>query len=534
LTKCLNSTFVVHSISDKVATRSPAPPFETSTLQQEAHRKFGMTVNQTMKAAQKLYEGGYITYMRTDSVEISAEGHKQIKEVIIKEYGPEFYQKNTYPNKSANAQEAHEAIRPVHPDLLSVDGKVTDTHQIKLYKLIWQRTIASQMKPAKINVTTIQIDISQYLEEKLDPFYYFQSQIEKVIFPGFMIVYTESVDDPETDSETTQNFKGILPKEGNKLIMEEIVAKQEFLKPPPRFTEASLVKKLKEQGIGRPSTYVATIQKIKERKYIEVGNVPGIKKDIMTFNIKSNNGKPIKKINEKKGTTMIGKENNKIMPTTLGMAVNDFLVKNFAELMEYEFTQKMEENLDAVSNGQKVWHHVVKKFYDKLKPIVSELTVTSIQSGGIIRNNTDRLLGTDDDGHQYYAVKTKYGPAIKKIDGDKNTYASITPPQTFEDINLKDAIKLIEAKQSKQLAEYTVTKNGKQVKILILDGPYGPYAQTKMRNKNVNFPIPKNFDPKKLTDEQLLEILAQKKKSVTKTTKKTIKKSTKKPANTKK
>ena len=438
LKRCLKSEFRVHSIEDKISTRSPSPPFTTSTLLQEANRKFGMPLDSTMKTAQKLYEGGFITYMRTDSVEISPQGHEDIKKVIEEEYGKEFYQKNVYKNESESSQEAHEAIRPTHPDLLSLEKEVDDPYQIKLYKLIWQRSIASQMKPAKINVTVIQISISKFIEEQIEPFYYFQSQIEKIIFPGFMRVYVESVDDPIED-ETISNFTGKVPMAGDKVIMEEIVAKQEFPKPPSRYTQGSLVEKIKKLGIGRPSTYVNTIKTIIDRDYIKIADVPGIKKESTTYTIKSENKKHIMSIFEDTGTVLVGKENKKFIPTNLGITVNDFLMEHFPEMMDYKFTAKIEEEMDIIANGNKVWYKVVEDFYDKLKPIVDELISKEKES-----RSEGRSLGVDEEGNEIYATKTKYGPAVKKKMGSKFVYAKIEKPLTLDNIQLNDAIKLFE------------------------------------------------------------------------------------------
>lgn len=579
LNKCLKSKFVVHSVSDKIATRSPAPPFTTSTLQQEANRKFGMSVDATMKTAQKLYEAGLITYMRTDSVEISKEGHEAIKEVILQEFGDVFYQKNVYKNKTESAQAAHEAIRPTHPDLLTAEKEVTDPYQIKLYKLIWQRTIASQMKPAKIKVITVQISISAYLDSTSKPYYYFQSQIEEIIFLGFMKVYTESVDDEEKNDDniegTTTNFKGKIPKEGNELTMEEIRAALEFLKPPPRYSEASLVKQLEKLEIGRPSTFVNTIKTIKDREYIKLGDISGIKKKTVTYTIKTKNKKPIKEIFEDHGTILLGKEKKKLMPTDLGIRVNDFLVEHFSEMMNYKFTAKMEAELDAIANGKKVWYNIIRKFYDKLNPIVIELA----KMKGVAKD-TGRLLGTDDDGNEIFATKTKFGPAVRKMDGDKVIFAQITEPLTLETIKLEDAIQLIkerlqypkilgdydghdvilhkgkfgfylvyneenynlgedsknkfniklkeaitiiEKKKSNNLAEYDIKEKGKTVKAIVLNGKYGPYISVKRGKIRANYPIPKIVHLNQLNDEIVAEIIS-KKKTTTTTAKKSIKK----------
>ena len=575
--RCLKSVFVVQSVEDKIATRSPAPPFTTSTLQQEAHRKFGMSVDTTMKTAQKLYEGGYITYMRTDSLVISAEGHQDIKKVIEKEYGKEYYQKTDHKNKIANASNAHECIRPTHPELLSLEDEVDDKFEQKLYKLIWQRTIASQMKPARINVTTIQISISKLIEDKADPYYYFVSQIEKVIFPGFMKVYVESTDDA-SEEDSTKDFKGKIPKVGDKLDMDNIIAKQEYMKPPPRYTEASLVKKLEALGIGRPSTYVNTIKTIMAREYVKVDNVAGIKKDITTYTIKTENKKPVMKVFEEASTILLGKETKKIMPTPLGVTVNDFLVENFPEMMDYKFTAKMEEELDAIANGKKVWHKVINKFYERLQPIIDDL---SKKKG--VAAASERLLGTDGDGNEIYATKTKYGPAVKKqIDG-KTYFATIAEPlkvdtiklkeavklfaypkvlgqhdgkdivlqkgkfgmyityngqncslprDSGEDITLKAAVKLIKEKKANNLGEFNVTERNKKVKVVVLKGPYGMYAQATRGKAKTNYPIPRNADASALTNEDILQIISAKKSTANQP--KNAGSKTKKPTATKK
>ncbi len=556
MNRCTQSKFTIHSVSNKVVIRNPAPPFETCTLQQEANRKFGMSVDTTMRTAQKLYEGGFITYMRSDSVEISPEGHKEIKKIIEKEYGKEYYQKNIYKNKSTSAQEAHEAIRPTHPEILSVEEEVDDDFQIKLYKLIWQRTIASQMKPAKINVTTIQINISQYIDKKInDPLYYFQTQIEKIIFPGFMKVYIESIDDAE-DDDTMKDFEGNIPVKGKTVDMQTITAKQEYKKPPPRYSEASLVKILKKMGIGRPSTYVNTIKTIMNREYVKLDNVAGTKKDIVIFTIKANK-KKTPTISEEKTTIYLGSEKKKIIPTNLGITVNDFLVEFFPEMMDYKFTAKMETELDAISNGEKIWHQVVKKFYNKLIPTIENLS----KKEGISKAE-ERLLGTDADGVEIFVTKTKHGPAVKKFVGTKNVYASIPDDIDMEKIKLKDAVKLfmypkiigqhekkdvtlnkgkfgfyivhnkinysigtelkkdfdlsdaikiIKDKKEGTISVFSITENKKKIKASILKGLYGPYIQVVRAKKKTNYPIPRDFDPSNLTEKIILDIISKKK-----------------------
>ena len=567
--KCLKSVFRVHSVADKVATRSAAPPFTTSTLQQEANRKFGMQIESTMKTAQKLYEAGYITYMRTDSVELSEDAQKKKKKVIEDEYGKEYYQKNVYKNKSAGSQEAHEAIRPTHLELMSLESEIDDDQQIKLYKLIWQRTIASQMKPAKINITTIQITISKFIEEKIEPFYYFQSQIEKIIFEGFMKVYTESTDDPQDDDNISRDFKEKIPKVGDKLVMEDITAKQEYLRPACRYTQASLVKKLDNMGIGRPATYVNTIKTIMDREYIKVDNVPGIKKDIMIYSIKSENKKHVMRVFEEESHVLLGKENKKIIPTQLGISVNDFLLEHFTELIDYNFTAKMEEDLDQIASGNKIWYKIVQKFYDKLNPIIQELSA----NGKNLSRSSEKSLGKDKRGVEIFAGRSKHGPYVRKeVDGEP-VYADIIEPYTLDkikrseaiklfktqkksdypkligkyekkdvalgkgkygvyiihngtnyslpektdsDIELAQAIKIIKEKDSNKLGEFEIKqKGGKTIKAIALKGRgnFSAYVQVNNGKTKKNYPIPKNYDPKKLTNEQILEIISTKGKS---------------------
>lgn len=551
LKNCQKSEFIVHAVFDKMAIRSSAPPFTTSTLQQEAHRKFGMSVDSTMRTAQKLYEGGFITYMRTDSVAISEEGQKDIKAIIEKEYGKDYYQKNIYKNKIANAAEAHECIRPTHADLLSIENESNDSYEIKLYKLIWQRTIASQMKPANINVTTIQISISEFISKKITPFYFFTSQVEKVIFAGFMKVYTESIDDPTDEEATNNDFKGKIPKVGDTLLMEEINAKQEYLRPPPRYTEASLVKKLEALGIGRPSTFVNTIKTIMSREYVTVGNVEGIKKNIMKFWIK----KKDKKISQESTSILLGKETKKIIPTPLGITVNDFLFKHFEELMDYKFTANMEEELDDISNGKKKWQKVVKKFYDKINPIIEELN--KMQGG---TRDAGRLLGKDKEGNEVYAVKTKYGPTVMKKTSDKPIYANLDNSLTLETVKLRDALKLflypkllgehenkeiwlhkgkygfylvhdkknyaikvnddninlkiaietINNVQQNNLGEFNITINKKSCQVFVKTGLYGPYVQVVSGKQKNNYPIPKNIEISKLDDQSIINLITRK------------------------
>lgn len=536
MNKCKESVFKVHSVTDKIRTQGASPPFTTSTLQQDANKRFGFSVDGTMKIAQKLYEGGYITYMRTDSVEISEEGHADIKEVILDNYGKDYYSRNVYKNKVANSQEAHEAIRPTHPELIKIEKEIDDESQIKLYKLIWQRTIASQMKPAKINVTTIQINISKSKD------YYFHSVVEKIVFLGYLKVYKEI--------EEQENNSGKIPKVGKELVMQEIIAKQEYLRPPPRYTEASLVKRLEDLGIGRPSTFANTIKTIMQREYVKIGDVPGIEKDITNFYIKDN------EIIEDPQTIHLGSDKKKIIPTDLGITVNKYLVKNFSKIMDYGFTANLEQQLDKVSNGKKKWYKVIDDFYHELQPIVDELSSAGKQSN-------EKLLGVDKEGNEIYTDMTKYGPVVKKKIGNKFAYSKLRDPLTIdnvtvkdavklfaypkligkyeghdvclqkgqfgfylvynknkigipdeyedkEKINLEDAIKLIKVKQSNNLGEMIIKEGSKEIKVLILDGKFGPYLQVQRGFKKTNYKIPDNMDPNSLSEDQIKEIMAKK------------------------
>ena len=550
LERCSKSKFTVRSVAKRETLRQPQPPFETATLQQEANRKFGMSVDTTMKTAQKLYEGGYITYMRTDSVALAKDAHKALKKCIDKLYGPEFYRKHEYGNKSASSQEAHEAVRPTDPALTTLDNEQTsDKLQVKLYKLIWQRTIASQMQPAKVLITTIQIDISRWLKYSYSPFYYFQSQIEKILFEGFMKVYTESTDDEvESESDTMQNFKGTIPTIGSKVVMASITAKQEYKRPPPRYSEASLVKILKKLGIGRPSTYVNTIKTIMTRGYVRIGDVPGTEKKVVTLGITCESDN----ITEVAGTVLLGRESKKILSTELGQTVNTYLLQNFTEMLDYKFTAKIETQLDAISGGSKVWHRVVSSFYDRLSPILAKLATTPLPQTFA----TDRLLGTDK-GIEVYVCKTRYGPCVRKEINSKKIYAKLDPKTDVDKVTLKDAktlfafpkklgthadsdvmlhkgnygfyvihnsqsyqladsateptpeaaISAIQAKNASILHTFNLTIKRTKVIATVIQGKYGPYVQTVAGKKKANHTLPRHLDLTKLTAQQVQELI---------------------------
>lgn len=448
LKNCLKSTFKIHSVSKKEATRSPSPPFITSSLQQEAYRKHGLAVDNTMRIAQQLYEAGYITYMRTDSVAISEEGHAGLKSVIEEQYGKKAYKRTDYKTKNTSAQLAHECVRPVHPEVINLENDPTnpDVSQNvfcqKLYKLIWNRTIASQMQPAKVDVTTIQIDISKYFDdpEKEKNYYYFQSVMEKVTYKGFMEVYVESADDEEEGEGKEQKSKTDrpVPAVGSVQPMQEITAKQDFARPPVRYTQASLIKKLEESKIGRPSTTANTIKTIIDRKYAEIKDVPGVKKQIVTYSIKSKNGKHIMSIDEKQSEILIGNEKKKLVPTGLGKTVTEYLVKNFTEFVDYGFTAKMEADMDDVAEGKKKWRKVVSKFYDKMTELIDQVG----DDGQSIYASSARELGLDPDGNMVVALRTKEGTAVSRTIGKDRQYANI-PEEKLDTIKLKEALVLL-------------------------------------------------------------------------------------------
>lgn len=553
--KFLRSEFIVNYVARKEGYRSPSPPFITSTLQQEANRKLGMSIDATMRNAQKLYEAGLITYMRTDSVEIAEEGHKEIKKVITEKFGNDHYRRTDYKNKNANTQEAHECIRPVHPELENADGEFDD-YQKKLYKLIWQRTIASQMERAKIETTIMQIKISKYDEKKLDPYYYFQSSFERIVWSGFMKVYVESKDDQE--EEVFSNEMKV-PKEKTILQMTNIIAKQEYLKPPPRYTEASMVKKLEEIGVGRPSTFVTMVRKVIDKEYVKISDVGGIEKDIEIYSVNSDNsGKHIMEIKKETEKIFVGKETKKLIPTNLGKDITQFMIDYFPDLIDYKFTAKMEDDLDAVANGTIKWYKMVDKFYKQLMPIIDTIKTTKIS-----RKDNDKVLGNDDNGNVISIGKRKYGMTVIRTDKDgKLTYAKIPEDTDPESITLKDAIKLlkypkilgkydkndvllrkgkhgfyieynetnytvpsdkkenditlefainvINEKKRTLISEFKLSDGKKKYVVNVLDGKYGPYLKvsdiTTKTRKTFNIPL-RGTDPKSLTDKSILELI---------------------------
>jgi len=539
---CKESDFTIYDISDKISIRKPSAPFMTLSLQQEAGRRLGMSLDRIQKTSQKLYEQGYVTYIRTDSVEISTEGMKAIKKTIVEKYGKDKYQETKYKTKVKNAQEAHECIRPTDPDLEDLSKEITDTDQIRLYELIWKRTIASQMISAKVKVFTIQIDISKIKK------YYFQSLMEKVVELGFMEVYQESSE----SSEDINKFKK-LPDVGKKIKMDWIEAKQEFARHPARYSEPSLNAKMGDIGIGRPGTIPNIVAGLYKKGYITKGDIKGTEKNVCNFKISDKT----EKITSTKTKLMYGQDKNKLLPTNLGKMVVNVLMEHFPLIMDYDFTKKMEDELDIVSNGKLHWHKVVDTFYKKLKILIDKGKNTKSVS-----NESAKVLGEDEDGHQIIALTTSFGDRIKVIvdnvkDKDIAVYVNLPEGETAKTITLKQAKKLllnvkylgmyekkpmllrkgdngwyvsngqksanvtngdvslddaVKALEQNNLAEYTIKSGEKKIKARALNGPYGSYLQTVINGKKKNYSIPKEFDATKLTDEQIQKVMEFKKK----------------------
>ena len=463
LEKCKIAEFSIVDIVTKPSKRSPAAPFTTSTLQQEASRKLGFSVSQTMSVAQRLYEEGKITYMRTDSVNLSALAINTSKKQIISTLGERYHKSRQYQTKSKGAQEAHEAIRPTHMEHEEIDGT---SQEKRLYELIWKRTIASQMADAELEKTTIIIKNTNSKEV-------FQAIGEVIRFDGFLRVYMES-----SDNEDNTEGKDILPpvKVGQKLEVSVIQATERFTQHPPRYTEASLVKKMEEQGIGRPSTYAPTITTIQNRGYVVREDRTGAERSYTQLTLK---GKDIKEKTLKENT---GYEKSKLFPTDIGMVVNDFLIKYFQKILDYNFTAKVEAELDGIADGKNKWDEVIDRFYHPFHEDVENALEKSERTKG------ERVLGPDPVSGKPVIVKIgRYGPVAQigeqSDDGDKPQFASLQAGQILETITLEEALDLF--KLPREIGDY----EGKKVSVAI--GRFGPY----IRHNNVFVSLPKTDDP---------------------------------------
>ena len=479
LEKCKDAKFSVEAVTKKPLKRTPAPPFTTSTLQQEAARKLGFTVSQTMMVAQRLYEGGRITYMRTDSVNLSTLCSNASKDEIIKVYGNEYSKPRTYHTSSKGAQEAHEAIRPTYMSETSIDGT---SQEKRLYELIWKRTIASQMADAQIEKTTINIHIDNTTEK-------FVANGEVVVFDGFLKVYRESTDEDDNAEDSTH----ILPamKEGDELQRREIIATEKFSLAPARYTEASLVKKLEDLGIGRPSTYAPTIGTIQQREYVVKGDKQGVERNYTVDSLKGI------KITQKTKKEMAGSEKGKLLPTDIGIVVNDFLMANFPNIMDYNFTAHVEQRFDDIAEGKTEWIKWMKDFDKGFEPEVKEvMNARSEHKAG------ERELGNDPKSGRPVFVKIgRFGPVVQigtADDKDKPQFAQLPADKSIETITLEEALELF--KLPRQVGEFEGTT------VTIGAGRFGPYV---LHNRKY-VSIPKDIDPMAITLEQAIELINEK------------------------
>lgn len=447
--------------------RKAAPPFITSTLQQEASTKLGFDVKRTMDAAQKLYESGFITYMRTDSTNLSEDAINDCKNLIIEKYGKEYSNPKNFNKNSKGAQEAHEAVRPTNVKTESTEGRISQDSE-KIYKLIRNRTLGSQMSDAIIENQLIKIDVLDKNEKtKLPPNSLFSSNLENIKFPGFLILYNDkNKNDDSNDSDTMEGKINI--KEGVFVKNKEITVNEEYSKLPLRFNEAGLIKHLEKNGIGRPSTYASIISKIIERNYVQIKSIEGFKKK--STQIKITNSKNEIKFKKDNKDIVIGKESKKICPTNIGITVNDFLVDNFDPIMQIDFTANFEKYLDKIAKGEAKWFNVLDKFYKMFSPIIDEINSKSDDY-----NNSDdfKLIGQDTDGNDIYSGSSKYGPCVKIHEDGKWKYAA---NKIGENIKLEEAIELLKF----PLMLGTFQKNN----IYLHKGQYGYYL--KFGTKNIS------------------------------------------------
>ena len=478
LEKCKEATFTVDSIQKKPVKRMPAPPFTTSTLQQEAARKLGFSVSQTMMVAQRLYENGRITYMRTDSVNLSNLCIDACKTEINSLYGKEYSKTRHYQTHSKGAQEAHEAIRPTYMDQVQIEGT---TQEKRLYDLIWKRTIACQMADADIEKTTITIKMNTTKEE-------FIAQGEVITFDGFIKVYKESVDDEESNEE----FGSILPqtKKGDQLTRREIQATEKFSQGPQRYTEATLVHKMEELGIGRPSTYAPTISTIQQREYVQKGDKKGEEREYTILILKG------KQVSEKTRKELANSEKGKLLPTDIGTVVNDFLMQFFPGIMDYNFTAKVEQDFDKIAEGGEKWNNMIKVFYKKFEPIVEKtLNNRAEHKAG------ERELGVDPKTGKPVFVKIgRFGPMVQigtAEDEEKPRFAQMPKEQSIESITLEEALELF--KLPRNLGSY------KGSDIIIGTGRFGPYI---LHNK-AYISLPKEEDPMTISLETAVALIHQ-------------------------
>ncbi len=472
----INARFKVGDLSTKPAKKSPAPPFTTSTLQQEAARKLYFSVSKTMTMAQRLYEAGHITYMRTDSVNLSDDARKGAKKEILDAYGEKYAKARQFKGKSKGAQEAHEAIRPTNFASHTVRA---ERDEERLYELIWKRAIASQMSEAELERTNVRIEADKHDK-------HFTANGEVLIFDGFLKVYLESSDEEDEEQE------GMLPalKVNEKLQNNYITATERFTRPPYRYTEASLVKKLEELGIGRPSTYAPTISTIQNRNYIEKGSVDGVERNYVQFTLKNN------QLKEKELTETVGSDKGKLVPTAVGTVVNDFLVTHFANILDYNFTAKVEQSFDDIAEGNEEWTKMMKDFYSDFHPQVLDVAKNAEREVG------ERILGEDPETGKPVSVRLgKFGPMVQigsVEDDEKPRFAGLGPDQTLDSITYEEAMDLFQL--PKEIGEY----EGEKVEVN--NGRFGPYVRYGKKFVSLN----KGEDPLSVDFERALELIEAK------------------------
>ncbi len=473
LSKCIGAKFSISSIDKKEGNRTPAAPFTTSSLQQEAARKLRFSVSQTMSIAQKLYEAGFITYMRTDSTNLSSLAINTSKKYIEENFGPEYSKTRQYKTKVKGAQEAHEAIRPTYIENIEIPGTAQEK---KLYELIWKRTLASQMSDAKVLKTDIKVGYDKGDE-------HFCVQASEVLFDGFLKLYIESTDEPQEENDV------ILPELSVGEVMEErgMAAECKFTAPPMRYSEATLVKKLEELGIGRPSTYAPTISTLtKGRGYLIKGDKEGEKIPVTNLILKNGKISTVQKIE------VTGAGKGRLLPQEIGMIVTDYLVENFSKILDYSFTANVEKKFDQIAEGEMVWNELIATFYSTFHEKV-EKTLNDGQYSHISKE-----IGTDPkDGKLIVAKYGQYGPYVQKGEGDDRQFASLAPGQLIESITLEEAIKLFE------LPRNVGKHNGTD--IICTKGRFGPYI--KYGDKNIS--LPRNSDPLKIDLESCIQLIEQ-------------------------
>ncbi len=480
LEQCKDAKFAVSNITKKPLRRTPAPPFTTSTLQQEAARKLGFTVSQTMMVAQRLYESGRITYMRTDSVNLSSLAIDTSKDEIIKLWGKEYSKTRNYHTHAKGAQEAHEAIRPTFMSQTEIDGTAQEK---RLYELIWKRTAASQMADALIDKTTVTIDIAGSQAK-------FVANGEVVTFDGFLKVYRESTDEDDNNQEEATHMLPVM-QVGNVLERREITSTERFSMGPIRYTEASLVHKLEELGIGRPSTYAPTISTIQQREYVQKGDRKGEERTYTVDTLKGT------KVTSRERKEMVGSEKGKLLPTDIGIVVNDFLMANFPDIMDYNFTAKVEQQFDRIAEGKEEWNTMMKVFDKSFEP-----TVDKVMNARSEHKAGERQLGKEPETGKPVFVKIgRFGPVVQigsADDTEKPRFSQLPSDKSIETITLEEALELF--KLPRTIGEFEGSS------VVIGAGRFGPYV---MHNKKY-VSLPKGTDPMKVTLEEAIQLIGEK------------------------